>query len=91
MPFIVGFLGKVVSNRERAEFLAKHKLDLSSVLNSFMKNEDYELSSMMLSCFLRGWSEEEEDYQPSKFKKAFEEVIAPINNVISSHTRLIPQ
>ena len=46
---------------------------------------------MMLSYFLKGWSDEEEDYDPQKYKKIFEEVIAPINNVISSHTRLIPQ
>jgi len=41
MPLIIGFLGKIITNPQRANFLAKHKKEIGIVVDSFMRNENY--------------------------------------------------
>lgn len=72
MPFVLGFLGKVLNNAQKVEYLKNHRAELLNLVNNLAKNQDYELSAMMLSYFLRGWGEEEENYDPEKHKKIFE-------------------
>lgn len=55
MPFLVGFLGRVMDNDSKVAFYKKFREFFDLILRNLRDNVNYKTNLVMISSFLRNW------------------------------------
>jgi hypothetical protein len=58
IPFVVGFLGKVMDNHSKVAFYRRYTPFFELIFKNLRENTNYKTNLVMISNFLKNWHEE---------------------------------
>lgn len=87
VPFLVGFLGRVMDNDSKVAFYKKFREFFDLILRNLKDNVSYKTNLVMISSFLRNWYEADKPENNA----VFEEIIAALVQLILGNFRSLEQ